>query len=378
MEKTDVENVVRMIENLMAIQSGSDVVSTAEYIAFEKLLNDLIAIINVTFQNKTFKDDAICTILFNKRLKPGKIEYDNNNLFILGEYLKDLKCGIDIQHKNNYRTLILDVLTDSFSAIGPWINKYEIETTHDVGRRISIHLMDRVTAIKSLFWIDLLNGKSVPSRDIRPHFAMILRQAIELLWKEALGYIDIVDQQGNTVKKFTQIGMKFITKTKCCGHDWKINLPIPIKTIELINQWSNNFVHNPYIAGLHIQWFVLKQFMRLATPSKNKTKIFIDCISLQNISWKACPNISIENYLAMRAEFEIFVLKQNSSVTVKWVDDYTNIQSYIKTLGSEPMKSDVNALRIKYCFKNLSDLWRNLWHQLATLILLILKHSFRK
>lgn len=63
-----------------------------------------------------------------------------------------------------------------------------------VGRRSSLDLNDQREVIRSMFWMETIPSiDNLSFRDIRPHIQILIRQALEMLFKQIIGYVDIVD-----------------------------------------------------------------------------------------------------------------------------------------------------------------------------------------
>ena len=211
---------------------------TNAYNEFVNLLDSIISFRNQEMNGKVYSDDDIAIVLlslkgfnpdnYSKAIEPLKI-----HLYTLGKFAEKLKTEINIQYTERYKTLFLDVMTDTQNVLSVYeyvsaLGKYKQQLgrfkacggteptkpqirTVNIGRNPNINLFDRRTMINSVFWLEQHPDiKDLPFRDLRPHAAILIRQALEIMWRNAIGYCRIKNQNGDTLKQFTQIGWKFI------------------------------------------------------------------------------------------------------------------------------------------------------------------------
>lgn len=208
-----------------------------------------------------------------------------------------------------------------------------------------------------MFWIEWTPSiEKLSFRDIRPHIQIMIRQAIEMLFKQIIGYVDIVNINGSRNKKFTQIGAKFLYSYRntqktdgrtISGDGWNIELNMPIKTLERLNAWCNNFTHDPFIVSLPIIYFVYDQYERFT----NK------CITK--------PDYIITGEEKMRAEFAAFVMKQDPKAKVKWLDS--------TEIAEQSVEMRRTAIR-----KNLKNIKHAYWEEKLSLLQLSSNFLIRK
>lgn len=220
---------------------------TNAYNEFVNMLNLIISFRDQEMNGKVYSDDDIAIVLlnlkgfdlcdYNKAIEPIKI-----HLFTLGEFAKKLKTEIILQYADRYNTLFWDVMTDTQNILSAYeyviaLGKYKqlvgkfkacggsIPTepqirVANIGRNPNINLFDRRTMINSVFWLEQHPDiKDLPFRDLRPHAAILIRQALEIMWRDAIGYCRIKNQNGDTLKQFTQIGWKFINQYRTKDKD---------------------------------------------------------------------------------------------------------------------------------------------------------------
>lgn len=294
----------------------------ATYRLFRALLADVIGFADSQKGAKKLDDDKAAIFLLSLKEKDFKNKAWIRQrvvaeLYALREYADQLLRYTDEQYASRYETLIMEVVAD----IEHTLLIYEFYTTKEcqrdalpkrlpsLGRRPSLDMEDRFWAIKDLMWMENAPDlESLDFRNLRPHAIILIRQALEMIMHQVIGYTAIVDVNGQRDKKSTQAGADFIRRFKSeessAGADgWKVTFPLPLKTFELINSWCNNFTHNPSIRGLHIQHFVYQQYLRLIRGKVN------------------VPNVSVDGRDNMRACFELWIA-ENKGSRVVWPEEF--------------------------------------------------------
>lgn len=363
---------------------------TNAYNEFVNMLNLIISFRDQEMNGKVYSDDDIAIVLlnlkgfdlcdYNKAIEPIKI-----HLFTLGEFAKKLKTEIILQYADRYNTLFWDVMTDTQNILSAYeyviaLGKYKqlvgkfkacggsIPTepqirVANIGRNPNINLFDRRTMINSVFWLEQHPDiKDLPFRDLRPHAAILIRQALEIMWRDAIGYCRIKNQNGDTLKQFTQIGWKFINQYRTKDKDtckavgtqnlWSITTPVPIKTVEMLNNWCNNFTHDPWIYSIHVQWFVTEQLWRVTQPAT------------YNGHWTSLHgDIRITGLKYMQCEFEQYVARENNKAFVDWPINRKPSGAFVVSEGTEPTSKNIRAFRLKQAMINLCHLITELFNE---------------
>lgn len=363
---------------------------TNAYNEFVNMLNLIISFRDQEMNGKVYSDDDIAIVLlnlkgfdlcdYNKAIEPIKI-----HLFTLGEFAKKLKTEIILQYADRYNTLFWDVMTDTQNILSAYeyviaLGKYKqlvgkfkacggsIPTepqirVANIGRNPNINLFDRRTMINSVFWLEQHPDiKDLPFRDLRPHAAILIRQALEIMWRDAIGYCRIKNQNGDTLKQFTQIGWKFINQYRTKDKDtckavgtqnlWSITTPVPIKTFEMLNNWCNNFTHDPWIYSIHVQWFVTEQLWRVTQPAT------------YNGHWTSLHgDIRITGLKYMQCEFEQYVARENNKAFVDWPINRKPSGAFVVSEGTEPTSKNIRAFRLKQAMINLCHLITELFNE---------------
>lgn len=329
-----------------------------------RLVNVMDSNIRVISQIKevsAMDDDTAANYIFN--CEQNNIDFGTRKqlaialLYAMSKMCNEIKQSINPQYASRYCNIALELVIDMTDFFNEYCytqwdkcdrNNY-IPFPFKADRRSSLNLNDQREVVRSMFWMESIPDiDNLSFRDIRPHIQIMIRQAIEMIFKQIIGYIDIVDLNGNRNKKFTQIGVKFLSNYRnkqesngcvISGNGWSIELNMPIKTLEKLNTWCNNFTHNPFIISLPIIYFVYDQYERFINR----------CITK--------PDYKITGAEKMRAEFGTFVIKQDPKAKVEWPKGVISIEPSV----------DMRKTALKTNIKNIK---RAFWQEYMSLLLL--------
>lgn len=336
LQNKDYDEMLRRLINVMK-----------EYVQLISQMNDV----------SQMNDDIAANYIFNCNqtdmdLGTAKL-LSSSLMYVMGKMCEEMNSSIKIQNANRYQTIALELVIDMTDIFNLYCSTHWDKCDRSnfspfpikAGRRASLDLNDRREVIRSMFWIEWTPSiEKLSFRDIRPHIQIMIRQAIEMLFKQIIGYVDIVNINGSRNKKFTQIGAKFLSSYRntqktdgrtISGDGWNIELNMPIKTLERLNAWCNNFTHDPFIVSLSIIYFVYDQYERFT----NK------CITK--------PDYIITGEEKMRAEFAAFVMKQDPKAKVKWLDS-TEIAEQSVEMRRTAIRKNLKNIKHAYWEEKLS------------------------
>lgn len=359
----EIETLINDANQLLIPVRGID--TSKDYDEMFKRLSHIIektiSIITRLKDVMTLNDDEASSFLFNRSIDESdfgsKKQLSRALLYAMLKMMEEIKQVVKLENAKRYEILAREIVTD----ITPYFNLY-CEThwekcdlknyikfpTHML-RRPTLKLHDQREVIRSLFFLE-----SVPSiehlsiRDIRPHVLILIRQSLETLFNGLIGFTGIVDLKGEPLKRFTQIGIKFLSNYRnkrdpsgcsVSGDGWNMEFKMPIMTLERLNSWCNGFTHNPYINSLPIIYFAYDQYERFTYGKMD------------------IPDVTITNVQAMRSEFECFVSKQNPKAVVQWKNETIH--------GSSTIEMRRRAIR-----KNLNNLWKAIIEEVGSYYLL--------
>lgn len=336
LQNKDYDEMLRRLINVMK-----------EYVQLISQMNDV----------SQMNDDIAANYIFNCNqtdmdLGTAKL-LSSSLIYVMGKMCEEMNSSIKIQNADRYQTIALELVIDMTDIFNLYCRTHWDKCDRSnfspfpikAGRRASLDLNDRREVICSMFWIEWIPSiEKLSFRDIRPHIQIMIRQAIEMLFKQIIGYVDIVNINGSRNKKFTQIGAKFLSSYRntqitdgrtISGDGWNIKLNMPIKTLERLNAWCNNFTHDPFIVSLPIIYFVYNQYERFT----NK------CITK--------PDYIITGEEKMRAEFAAFVMKQDPKAKVKWFDS-TEIAEQSVEMRRTAIRMNLKNIKHAYWEEKLS------------------------
>lgn len=325
---------------------------------YDEMLRRLISVMDQNIQLisqmndvSQMNDDIAANFIFN--CNHDNIDFGTRKqlavslIYAMRKMCNEIKQSIKTQYAPRYQNIALELIIDMTDFFNEYcythwdkcdINNY-VPFPNKVGRRSSLNLNDQREVIRSMFWMETIPSiDKLSFRDIRPHIQILIRQALEMLFKQIIGYIDIVDLNGNRNKKFTQIGAKFLANYRnkripsgciISGDGWDIELNMSIKTLERLNTWCNNFTHAPLIVSLPIIYFAYDQYERFVCK----------CITR--------PFSKIRGAEKMRTEFTVFVIKQDPKAQVKWHDGITVAGQSVK-MRKTAIKNNIKNIKRAY------------------------------
>lgn len=307
-----------------------------------KLFNDLINNYDeiISYINSEFKDISICNEQLANSLFIANYNKDffRKNLYSLGVYLKRLRDGLKEDNVYRYATVIQNILAELDWGISNYEIQYrqiEVEKTHCYGRRVSLNNLDRLFAIRELFFIEEAPTiESITLRDIKPNVMFIIRQMLEQKWKNVIGYDTIVDGANNNapIHKFTQVAWTFINEySKKSDKSWDIVLPLSIATLDHLNKWANSFVHDSWIYADHIQFLAIELIHVLMTSPQDCVSIFKNTPKPSFQKNLLAGNIRINGYNQLKKDFEEYIKNKMKNAKIMWLSE-TQVEAYIETI----------------------------------------------
>ncbi len=311
--------------------------SSAQQIYYNDILAFLDFCINYAndvFQQTTYSFDHVIPQLFITRIKsPNQYkQYIRYALYAGMLYAKKLRNELKITDVDN-----LDELTMTLCADYEWlIGQYEF-TVKGVnafvvrhGSRNSLNVMDIKWGANQLMFAELTRSlKDFDYRNTKPYVMFMVRQCLEMLGKNMIGFVSIEDKNGSPIHQFTQIAWTFL-------HDMEkqkknlITLPFKASAVHQLNSWANSFVHTSYIYNCYTQYYALEALYYFSKPVQHPIQTY-------NGLRQSClyGDYRINDLSLLKAEFEAYVTKQHNGypVVVKWMEP-KDVGAYIISLGN--------------------------------------------
>lgn len=272
-------------------------------------------------QNATYTEDHIIPQIFVIEIKTEQAykQYLRYSLFCAKLYVEFLKDFIKKEYLQRYKTLRLNLLCDIEWILANYEYrnkniKKDIQLTH--GARFGLSSMDMLWVLRELTIIENAPDiKDLDLRDIQPYRMFVIRQLLETLGKNIIGYDSINDNNGKPIHKFTQISWEFLYEySNNKNTQWNITLPFNISSIYAINKWSNYFVHTGYIYACYIQYYAVLVLNKLMSPPQNNVK----CYDGKIRTCMLYGDFRINRYNRLKSDFEQYIKSKNNDSVIKW------------------------------------------------------------
>lgn len=235
------------------------------------------------FYAETLRQNAKMTCVKNYLKSIYFFIYDVEELVRINEIHRKKRTTLTIIPKGGYR---------------PYITPQEIKTA----------------ANELVFLNEHIYVSDIDFRNISPCASLLIRQCMELLGKNMIGFSSIHNSQG-LIKKMTQIAWNFFFEKGLRGADWSVTLPVELSAIKKINQWANNYVHNPWIDKSYIRFLGLEFLNKLMRPVQTN----VSCHN-ERFCWNLnYGDFRINNYNNLKRDFESYVNSKDSSAKINWL-----------------------------------------------------------
>lgn len=285
------------------------------------------------FKGQTYSDNQIIPQVFVMEIKKEQAfkQYLRHSLYCAKLYVDFLKDYIKEEYIHRYKTLRLNLICDmewllaKYEVYNKGVNKC-IELT--CGARPEISSLDMIWVLRELTIIENAPDiKDIALRDILPYRIFVVRQLLETLGKNIIGYSSIYDCKGKPIHKFTQISWEFLHKySKNKDKQWSIELPFEISSIHAINKWSNSFVHTGYIKASYIQYYAVTILNKLMAPPQKSVK----CHDGKNRTCLEYGDFRINGYDYLKSDFEKYIKSKNPDSVIDWKPE-DKVGAYIIT-----------------------------------------------
>ena len=291
------------------------------FVDLQSFLDFSIQYANNIFHGAVYTFDHVAPQLFltKFRTEGQYASYLRYALYAAKLYAAKLRENLRSQDMINCQELILVILSDY-----EWLFKeYENNIlNNDVaivchGSRRSMNPMDLKFAANQLMFMEQTGTLSqVDYRNTKPVVMFVIRQCLEVLGKNLIGFDDIVDQNGNSIHQFTQVAWTFLHEMEK-QHTNVVNLPMSAVSIHTLNSWTNSYVHNPYIYASYIQFYALELLYEFSRPAQAPVTIY-NGTSHQSYLY---GNFQVPSYTNMKQAFETYLhqVRPNLNITVNWL-----------------------------------------------------------
>lgn len=329
------------------------VVQKAYFQHLQLFLDFCIKYADDVFKGKTYTYDHVIPQLFITTIK-GENQYKQYlryALYAALQYARVLRNKIALNEIDNYDDLTLTLCTDYEWLIASYehhvLGHTGITIRH--GSRKELSVMDIKWGASQLMFAEHTGSlRQFDYRNTKPYVMFMVRQCLEMLGKNMLGFASINDKSGKPIHQFTQVAWTFLHDMEKQGKNL-ISLPLKASSIHQLNSWSNSFVHTSFIYSSYTQYYALDALYEFSQPAKNPVEhVFGRSQSLQYGDYR------IHNLAQLRQEFEEYCTKQHGGypVYIEWLDP-KEVGAYILNLGPLPEKK-------RGCLVSLIPDWRKL------------------
>ncbi len=194
-------------------------------------------------------------------------------LFCIQVYCEGQKVCATVNHIDRYEHLIYTLLSEIEYAFKEYD---EMVSNKSIGRafgsRNDLSLFDLYILCKNIQYIETVPKiEDLYFRDIRTTSIFLVRQFLERLGKEIIGYSTIYDKKNQPIKKFSQVAWDFLKQSK--SSTWHINPAIPIALVNGINRWTNSFIHTTIFSPVFVQSYIINYIsILIRIPERDRIK----------------------------------------------------------------------------------------------------------
>ena len=250
-----------------------------------------------------------------------KADYLTHSLYAALEYARDIKSSLNRINAANYYEVAMDILAD-YEIL---ICEYETICNHRVPHVVShwgksnvLHMREMIWAAGQVMFAETISSmKDFNYHDVRPIVSFQVRQIIEILGRNIIGYNKITKHSnGREALNMTQVAWKFLAELEKNGNlPHYITMPMPPTTIRKMNEWSNSFVHRVFIDTCYIRNFALHCINTLMALPQNDVLCY-DGHRRRSLSY---GDIRISNYNAFKNEFDRYLNPRRHIYDIDWL-----------------------------------------------------------
>lgn len=320
------------------------------YDALKAYINWFVGYCNSTIGNTVYSMDTVTPQLFIIEAKnEGQWKsYLRYSLYASRLYVQHIDSVMKVAHIDRYEDLIAILESDL-----EWlIINYEhtccnenrpIHTT--VGARKRAYPLEVLMLTERFFNIEEVPGLvDLGFFSLKPNILFLIRQLLELVGKNLIGYTEIVDDKGNANHQFTQAAWTFLAeKEKDRGKRWELSLPVKCSTIQKLNAWTNSFVHAGSFNMIWQQYYALEIVETLMKPVSNYVA---ECRGGKRQSIEF-GDFRVKGYYWLRKDFESYVrngAQRIQNPRVRW-NAIDKVGVYVESYGKPEVLfvTDTNA-----------------------------------
>lgn len=321
--KMDIPEIKRLLEREEKYKKKTDWTNKKSYYkAYNSFLDWVIKYVDSEMGTiKKYTMDQLVSVVYSTRKISARqtIRQLDCYLYLCKQYAEKLKGQANIKCVPSYIKSAWHFMYDVEELVSVY-EFYKKKSTSSLpllklGVRGPVTPMDLKFAANELMYLpDIEKVDLIDFRDIQPCSIMIIRQAIELIGKNFIGYQSITDATGGIVRQMTQIAWTFL-KDLAGKSSWTISLPLQLSNILKVNKWANGYVHNPWINNSYIRAFGLEVLWELMRPPKTGIK----CYDGKTYISTLFGDLRIQGYNQLKQDFTKYVVARKSDAVIDWL-----------------------------------------------------------
>lgn len=294
----------------------------------------MITYANDVFKGQKYDDEHLIPIVFVSEADIKKEntykQYIRYCLYIAADYAETMKSQVlQRAHLDRYENLTYQIESDFEWLVAMFECCFKGAKDVEVMHGSAPDVMPRqiLLAAKNLYYLeDVPQVEDLDFRNMKPYMMFHLRQLLELLGKNLIGYRNITDKNGRIVPKMTQVAWQFLDESSK-GAKWSLQMPLQLSTVVKLSKWANSFVHTTRIYSIYLQYYALTVVGKLMKGPAAGVNTFF-----QHGHWNVnYGDFKVENYYWLKKDFEKYVWERGKNF-VEW-KPLDKVGAYLMSYG---------------------------------------------
>lgn len=306
----------------------------AYFQAIINVMDWLIAYAKDVFNGQKYDDEHLIPMLFVSEADIKKEnaykQYIRYCLYIAADYAESMKDNVlQRDYLDRYENLTYQIESDFEWLVARFECCFKGANDVEVMHGSAPDVMPRqimFTANNLYYLEDVPQVEDLDFRNMKPYMMFHLRQLLELLGKNLIGYRNITDRCGSIIPKMTQVSWQFLEE-KNKNAKWSIQLPLSLKSVVRLSKWANGFVHTTRIYSIYLQFYALTVVGKLMKAPAAGINTFF-----QHGHWNVnYGDFKVENYYWLKKDFEKYVWERGKNY-VEW-KPLDKVGAYLMSYG---------------------------------------------
>ena len=295
----------------------------------------LIAYANDVFKGQKYDDEHLIPLVFVSeayiKKKNTYKQYIRHCLYIAADYAETMKSNVlQRNHLDRYENLTYQIESDF-----EWLvvrfeccfkGAKDVEVMH--GSAPDVMPRQILFAANNLYYLeDVPQVEDLDFRNMKPYMMFHLRQLLEVLGKNLIGYRNITDKNGRIVPKMTQVAWQFLDESSKSAK-WSLQMPLQLSSVVRLSKWANSFVHTTRIYSIYLQFYALAVVGKLMKGPAAGVNTFF-CHNHWNVNY---GDFRVENYYWLKKDFEKYIWERGKNY-VEW-KPLDKVGAYLMSYGN--------------------------------------------